>query len=68
VKRNLTVTLTLSGTCPEAWDQFPSAEIKARAEAVSEDMARKIFANLTGLVVASTATVDPDRRTEGGHE
>lgn len=57
MSRQLTVTLTLSGTCPEAWDEFASEEIKARAEQVSEDMARKIFANLPALIVASTATV-----------
>ena len=63
MSRQLTVTVTLSGTCPEAWDKFPSEEIKARAEQVSEDMARKIFESVQGLIVASTATVQG-----GGHE
>ena len=63
MSRQLTVTVTLSGTCPEAWDKFPSEEIKARAEQVSEEMARKIFANLPALIVAATATVQG-----GGHE
>lgn len=63
MSRQLTVTLTLSGTCPKAWDKLPSEEIKARAEQVSEDMARKIFESVKGLIVASTATVEG-----GGHE
>lgn len=58
MSRQLTVTLTLSGTCPDTWDKFPSEEIKARAEQVSEEMARKIFANLPALIVHTTATVE----------
>lgn len=59
--RQLTLVLTLSGTCPEAWDQFASEEIQRRAEVVSEDMARQIFSNLPALLVTSTATVEEAR-------
>lgn len=59
--RQLTVVLTLSGTCPEAWDEFPSVEIEARAEKVTEDMARQIFANVPALLVTATATVEEAR-------
>ncbi len=63
MKRQLTVTVNLSGTCPEAWDNIAAAELKKRAEDVITDMARKVFDQMPVLLVCATATVEG-----GAHE
>lgn len=56
--RTLQLTVTLAGTCPEAWENIPAVEMKKRAEDVITDMARKVFEQMPVLLVCATATVE----------
>jgi hypothetical protein len=56
--RTIQVTVTLTGTVPDAWADIGNGALKSRAETVAEDAFRRVFAQIEGKTVKTTATVE----------
>jgi hypothetical protein len=56
--RTIQVTVTLTGTLPDVWADIGDGALKARVETVAEDAFRRVFAQIEGKTVTTTATVE----------